>query len=118
MLILVDEPKVASAFGSTVVGPIIKTVMKNCLQYLGIQPQYTEEEKATIKENIEVPKVTGLSIEEAKKQLKAAGLSYSIDGIGTVTNQLPKAGEKVTSDTTVLLYTNKADPAATTVEGD
>lgn len=118
MLILVDEPKVASAFGSTVVGPIIKIVMKNCLQYLGIQPQYTEEEKATIKENIEVPKVTGLSIEEAKKQLKAAGLTYSIDGIGTVTNQLPKAGEKVSSDTTILLYTNKADPAAATVEGD
>ena len=115
MLILVDEPKVASAFGSTVVGPIIKTVMKNCLQYMGVQPEYTAEEKASIKKNVEVPKITGLSLTDAKKQLQKSGLSYSSDGTGKVINQLPKAGELVDSDTNVIIYTENATKEATTV---
>ena len=107
MLILVDEPQVSSAFGSTVVGPIIKTVMKNCLQYLGVEPDYSGEE-SNVATDIEVPNIVGLSLPEAKAQLKKAGLSYSSDGTGKVVNQMPKAGEIIDSKTTVLIYTDNA----------
>ena len=115
MLILVDEPQVASAFGSTVVGPIIKTVMKNCLQYMGVEPKYTDAEKANIKKNISVPKIVGLTLTEAKKQLQKSGLSYSSDGTGKVINQLPKAGELVDSDTNVIIYTENPTKEESTV---
>ena len=45
VLAIVDEPTDVVAFGSTTAGPIIKEVMSQSLEYLGVKKEYTKEEK-------------------------------------------------------------------------
>ena len=99
-LILVDEPKVGTIFGSTVAAPFVKQVMEETLRHYGYLPT---ENSSTVS----VPDVAGLTIEEAKAVLKDAGLSaeYQDDPTLMVTAQVPAANEQVQKSTDVLLYT-------------
>ena len=72
------------------------------LPYLEIKKQ---EKVKEISENIEMPNVTGLGLEEAKKVLKGLGLEIEINGEGEkVTDQLPKKGIQVNTKTKVTIY--------------
>ena len=99
-LILVDEPKVGTIFGSTVAAPFVKQVMEETLRHYGYLP--TENSQT-----VSVPDITGLTIEEAKSILKEVGLSveYQDDPTLMVTAQVPAANEQVHKNTEVLLYT-------------
>ncbi|MDO5555359.1 MAG: PASTA domain-containing protein [Clostridia bacterium] len=60
-----------------------------------------------ITENVEMPNVIGMDIQEAKKILKELGLEIEINGEGEiVTQQLPKKGIQVNTHTKVIIYTN------------
>lgn len=98
-LILVDEPNVSSIFGSTVAAPFVKAVLEDVLHYSGIQPTQS-------KETVEVPDVSGLSIEDAVAKLRECGL-YAVcqSQSGGVVSQIPAAGEVVVKGYQVLLYT-------------
>ena len=50
VLAIVDEPTDVVAFGSTTAGPIIKEVMSQSLEYLGVKKEYTKEEKEELQE--------------------------------------------------------------------
>lgn len=64
-----------------------------------------EEEKVATQ--VEMPDITGMTIEEAKKTLKELGLEVEIDGEGEqITNQLPKKGIQVNTGTKVIIYSN------------
>ena len=55
---------------------------------------------------IEMPEVTGMGLDEAKKTLKEAGLEIEINGEGEfVTEQLPKKGIQISTGTKVTIYT-------------
>ena len=99
-LILVDEPKVGTIFGSTVAAPFVKQVMEETLRHYG----YLPTENAS---TVSVPDITGLTIEEARAVLKDVGLSaeYQDDVTLMVTAQVPAANEQVQKNTDVLLYT-------------
>ena len=72
------------------------------LPYLEVNKQETVEE---ITENVEMPDVIGMNIDEAKKTLKELGLEVEIIGEGeTVTDQLPKKGIQVNTKTKVTTY--------------
>lgn len=72
------------------------------LPYLDIKKQDKLEE---ITKNIEMPNVTGLELDNAKKILKELGLEIEIDGEGkTVKDQLPKKGIQVKEGTKVTIY--------------
>ena len=72
------------------------------LPYLEIKKQ---EESKEITENIEMPNVTGLGLEEAKKVLKELGLEIEINGEGEkVIDQLPKKGIQINEGTKVTIY--------------
>lgn len=72
------------------------------LPYLEVNKQETVEE---ITENVEMPDVIGMNINEAKKTLKELGLEVEIIGEGeTVTDQLPKKGIQVNTKTKVTIY--------------
>ena len=72
------------------------------LPYLEVNKQETVEE---ITENVEMPDVIGMNIDEAKKTLKELGLEVEIIGEGeTVTDQLPKKGIQVNTKTKVTIY--------------
>ena len=55
---------------------------------------------------IEMPEVTGMGLDEAKKTLKEVGLEIEINGEGDiVTEQLPKKGIQINTGTKVTVYT-------------
>lgn len=69
-----------------------------------------KEAEANIENNVEMPNVTGLDLNEAKKVLKDINLEVEIYGEeieGTiVTEQVPKKGIQVYEGTKVTLYIN------------
>lgn len=103
VLIVVDEPNVAVDFGSIVAAPYVKKVLEESLPYMGVEPNYEESE---VPEEVTVPNVTGLNIDEAAAALKKAGLQYLADGTGKVEEQMPAPSINVYKGETVLLYTD------------
>ena len=68
-----------------------------------MQKQETEED---IIEIVEMPDVTGITLQEAKKVLEELGLEIQIEGEGeNVTEQLPKKGIQVNVGSKVIIYT-------------
>ena len=111
VLAIVDEPTGVMQFGSTTAGPIIKEVMSNTLKYLGVEPEYTEEEKEeNIKNKVSVPDVRGLTIEDATKVLEDSKLEANIDNDvdikeGTIIKDMfPKPGINVNEGSLISIY--------------
>lgn len=97
-LILVDEPKVSSIFGSTVAAPFVRRVLSEILPYSGIQPSH-------LSETVVVPNVVGMTTAEAVKALEGIGLEGIFECDDEVTFQIPAAGESVVVGSSLLLYT-------------
>ena len=105
-LILIDEPQ-GIYYGGTIAAPVIAELFDNILPYLKIEAQYTEKE---IKEfgsgSFEVPDFTGMTVEDAKKAVKAYyfdEIQYLGEG-NVVTEQFPSAGETVNRNSILILY--------------
>ena len=106
---LVDEPTIGSKYGSVVVAPYISKFMEQVLPYLGIEPEYKEDDKEN--EQIEVPDITNLSIEDATMLLKSLGISYELIGNGqSIQGQMPQKSSVIYKKSgKVLIYTEKDD---------
>ena len=99
-LILVDEPKVSTIFGSTVAAPWVKQVLENTLQYVGAKRETDEE-------TVVVPDVCGMTVAKAVEKLNKIGLNADYQASDIIVNQVPSAGTEVVAGTGVLLYTEK-----------
>lgn len=111
VLAIVDEPTGVMAFGSTTAGPIVKEIMNDSLKYLGVEPKYSEKEKEEFqREQVSVPDVRNLPIEEATKVLEEAKLKPNLDtdieiDKGTkVADMFPKPGIKIAEGSSIMLY--------------
>jgi stage V sporulation protein D (sporulation-specific penicillin-binding protein) len=106
-IVIVDEPTIGSRYGSTAAAPYVSKILADVLPYLGIEPEYTDEELAKLEINL--PNYRGLSLDEAIKRLSESGLSYEIVGSGTsVINQIPPAKSTLSKDNgLVILYTSE-----------
>lgn len=110
VLAIVDEPTDVVAFGSTTAGPIIKEVMSQSLEYLGVKKSYTKEEKENEKKKVKVPDVRNLTIKEATKVLEENNLTSNldtdieIDSKSIVVDMFPKPGIEVNQDSSISLY--------------
>ncbi|MDO5293370.1 MAG: penicillin-binding transpeptidase domain-containing protein [bacterium] len=103
---LIDEPQ-GLYYGGTIAAPVVAEVFDNVLPYLGIEPDYTEEEK---QENnigtITVPNFIGLKKEEVEELAKSLGIEsiyYSTEG-DVVTEQYPLEGDVVDKNSDLILY--------------
>ena len=112
-LVVVDEPQGYPYYGGTVAAPIFKRVVEDTLHYLGVPkqdtgvepPEIPGEEKPQPREDVEVPDVVGLNLNEARQKLAEARLEGETVGQGEkVQNQLPKPGAVVKEGTTVIIY--------------
>lgn len=105
-LVLIDEPQ-GVYYGGQVAGPVMKELLAMALPYIGIEPEYNEEELS--KEEIapyEVGDYRGRDVKEVKAELEKAGMTVEISGEGDrVKNQFPLAGEKIYINSKVTLYT-------------
>lgn len=112
VLIMIDEPRGDTHFGSTVAAPVASEIMSELLPYLGYEPQYTEEELKNFA--IKVPNVANKTVEEAKKEILSLGLSAKIVGDGeTVVKQLPVFGETINKGGRIIIYTTETEEAET-----
>ena len=104
-LLIVDTPTKGSIYGSTVAAPYVSKILAEVLPYMGIEPKYTEAELASMA--MTVANYRGCSLDQAKKMIEQAGLSYEIVGNGTsVVYQVPASGEKMSKDNgRIVLYT-------------
>lgn len=105
-LIIIDEPK-GTYYGGAIAGPVMKELLENALPYLGVQPDYTQEELAKEEvQKITVPDLRGMTLKDAKEQASEAKLELDIQGAGKqVTSQFPLPGETINKTTKIILYT-------------
>lgn len=117
ILIMIDEPKAGEYFGGLIAAPIAGDVLSDILPYLNIQTEYTKEELATI--DVPVPNLIGKDSSAAIKQLSADGFQYKlVGGEGKIETQNPSAGDQISQDGVVVLYTNGKTPADTCIVPD
>ncbi len=113
VLVMVDEPQYLKS-GGGVAAPAAKKILKDILPYLGVEPNYTEEELASLDRT--VPNVVGSTTAAATTTLKASTLTYHTIGNGkTVLQQIPESGTTIPKGGSVWLYTDNKDVQMTTV---
>lgn len=104
MIFLLDEPHGTSYYGGTISAPPGGQILSEILPYLGYQPQYSDEQ--IMQSTKTVPGVVGKTVDAAKSEVAAKGLSYKIVGSGQkVIRQLPESGSTVFNQGSVILYT-------------
>lgn len=106
-LVVIHNPQ-GIYYGGTIAAPVINELFSNILPYLGIEPEYTDEEieKYEIGEFI-MPSLVGWEKAQAERELEEYGMEVEIMGEGEgkiVTEQFPAAGEKVKTKTRVILW--------------
>lgn len=107
-LLLLDEPMGDIYMGGQIAAPTFKLIFEDTLRYLGIEPQYTEEELKTM--DLPVPNVEGLNVADVSKAFENSGLRYQIVGDGeVVVSQIPKGGTALPASSTVVVYTRDSD---------
>lgn len=106
VIIIVDEPTVGSKYGSVVAAPYVSNLMELILPYLGVEATFSESDKEH--EQVKVPNIDNLGVNEAVEALKKLEIEYEIIGDGdTVTGQMPSANSIIYKKTgKVLIYTN------------
>jgi len=103
MYVAVQQPELTNyAEGSIPVSMIFKSVMKNSLQYLRIEPS----DQKTI-EAASTPKVTGLSVDQATEKITEKGMKTVVVGNGSkIISQIPKENESLLAGEKVVLKTD------------
>ena len=112
VLVCLDEPHSWTTSGGALSAPVCAEVLAKALPYLGIEPQYTEEEQKKLFTT--VPDVTGWRTAAAELKLSEYTLAASVCGTGErVTSQYPLAGTTVRRDSVIVLDTTGSyDPTA------
>lgn len=106
MLVMVDHPTGGEFYGSQVAAPICVEVFNDILPYLGLFPEYTEEELEKLQ--VSVPNVEFATIESATKTLENLDLEVKVMGDGgSVVKQIP-TGVSVERGSSVVLYTDES----------
>ena len=109
VIILVDEPTVGSKYGSVVAAPYVGALLESILPYMGVKATYNENDIEH--QEIIVPSLVDMKIENAKKELENLGISYEIIGQGeTVLSQIPAYGSEIYKKSgKVMLYTTNQE---------
>jgi len=104
VLVIVDEPK-GAYYGGTVAAPIAGTIFERIFETKGVETNNNlEADKKALEANIELPNLTGMTLNEAVAILNSLGLQYLTQGEGkTVTGQISPPGTMVFSGDVVLL---------------
>lgn len=117
-LVILDQPPAGNVYyGGLIAAPVVKNILDETLQYLNVEPEYTQEEMQFV--DILVPDVVGRTAENAKSIMEKAGFKAIIYGNGdTVTEQMPKADNKISKNSNVILYTEDEKEKKTVIIPD
>ena len=109
-IVVIHRPdKTKGYYGATVAAPVFKTIAKKIFNDIPKQIPLEASSLTDFIENIRsqgdlsVPNLTGLSEQEAIKKSQELGLKVLINGKGTVIEQQPEAGAKISNHQQVIL---------------
>mgnify|MGYP002513821220 CR=1 FL=1 len=106
VLIILDEPHGDAYYGGTIAAPVGGQIMSEILPYLGYDPQFSDDELKNMA--VRIPSVVGMTLSEAKSEIRKSDLTYKIVGEGSkVVKQFPTAVDSIYSDGLVVLYTEE-----------
>lgn len=113
ILLLIDTPRPAPEIfisGGSIAAPVVGKMMADILPLsLGIMPTYSSDELRYT--NVHVPRVLGMTVDEAITVLRDRGFEYDVIGNGaTVESQLPARNAFVASGSRVIIYTEGEEP--------
>ena len=110
LLVMLDSPSNETGIyisGGQMAAPVVGKMFSDILPYMGIKPEFSEEELKTV--DRAVPDITGLEITDAESSLNDAGFKCRILGDGdVVTDQLPAHGAVIAEGSTVIIYADRA----------
>ncbi len=104
-LVILDQPESGMPYyGGMIAAPVVRNIMEETLQYLGVQPKYNLDEKQFV--DIEVPDLSGKTMAEAMTVLGEAGFQLRVKGdeSSIIIDQIPKAYTRLSSGSTVVAY--------------
>lgn len=102
----IDNPKGITQYGGTVSAPIVKNIMEDVINALGIEKQDggTEKEYQWYdKKYYSVPNVVGMSKKEASSNLRNFTVEYSGSG-DSVISQSPEADTRLPEGSSIRIY--------------
>ena len=106
LLVFLDTPSNETGIyisGGQMAAPLVGEMMADILPCLGVKPEYSEAERA--KMDAVMPQTVGMSLNDAARTLREAGLRCRTIGEGdTVTAQLPAAHCEIARGTETILY--------------
>lgn len=108
VLVILDEPTAGVIYGGQIAAPVVQQIFDDTFRYLDIEPKYSAEEQAKIKQVV-VPDVKNMTVNDAVKILQNAGVSYKVEGQGDrVVEQMPVCGVTINQNTSVFLFLNQS----------
>lgn len=106
VLIMIDEP-VDQIGGGQIAAPIAGQVVENTLEYLNVEPRYTQREIEQL--NTNPPNLIGNTSTAAEDKLQSLGFSSIVLGGGDkVIAQSPAFSQSLPKNGIVVLYTDEA----------
>lgn len=122
-LVVLDYPDVYNPTGGMRAAPVAGKLVEDVLTYLGVEKEYTEDDKKQMLSQVQVPDVKGKTLEEAIKLLRQNKLEYKIEGQNKdmkaiVQEQTPKSTVLLHENSMVVLYTYKPQNEVTTIVPD
>ena len=106
ILVLLDDPDEACGVyvsGGNMGAPTVGNMMADILPYLGVEANYTDEEKEFMDRS--VPNLVGLPLQVAQQRLVEQGLTYRVIGAGDqITLQMPDANSVVAAQSQIVLF--------------
>ncbi len=108
VLIIIDEPQGAVHGGGAIAAPVAGAVIEQTLEYMNVEPVYTDEELSKL--NASTPNVVNMTVSSAKSTLKNQNFSARVVGNGDkVIAQYPIADQSIPMNGVVILYTESGN---------
>lgn len=117
VFVSIDEPNPSLYYAGQIAAPVGQKLFNDLFNYSEMKPDgsYMEADES-LKADVIVPEVRGLSIADAKKAITDSGLTIRVEGSGeTVTDINPKPGFTLKEGKEIILYAGKAKGNADTV---
>lgn len=105
-MVILDEPSCHVKYGGVIAAPVVGSIFRDSLRYLGVKPIFEPQDIEKLnEEEVVVPNLLNRPVAEALALLQKSRVNYRLIGRGSyVYDQVPKPGVKINHHTKVLIY--------------
>lgn len=117
VFVSIDEPNPSWYYAGQIAAPVGQKLFNDLFNYTEMKPNgsYMEVDES-LKPDVIVPEVRGLSVADAKKEISDTGLTIRVEGSGdTITDINPKPGFTLKEGKEIILYAGGSNGSTDTV---